>query len=194
MAKGTLNYLKNLIVDRNVASVTPTSSFGVDRICRQMDFIKAKVIVEYGPGGGVFTRRLLELMRPDAKLLAIETNSNFVEALGREIQDSRLIPVNASAEYVLELLKEYNLGHADYIISGIPFSMFPLSLKEKILSGTNSALTPEGIFFVYQFLLTVSPSKHDIKKKLQEFMHFYNAEYEFRCVPPLRIYNVGKRM
>ena len=194
MAKETLNYLKNLIVDRNVASITPTSSFGVERICRKMDFSKAKVIVEYGPGGGVFTKRLLELMSSDAKLLAIETNTRFIETLAAEIDDKRLILANDSAEYVLDLLKEHGLGKADYMISGIPFSMFSPTLKDRILRNTNEALVDGGMFFVYQFLLSFSASKNDIKRKLDEHMQLLGSEYEFRCVPPLRMYNVEKKV
>lgn len=50
----TITYLKNFVRDRNVASITPTSAIGVKKVCSKIDFHKPSVIVEYGPGTGVF--------------------------------------------------------------------------------------------------------------------------------------------
>ena len=46
----TLTYLKNFIRDKNVASITPTSPFGVRKVCEKIDFKKRNVIIEFGPG------------------------------------------------------------------------------------------------------------------------------------------------
>jgi phospholipid N-methyltransferase len=60
-----LAYLKEFIRDKNVASLFPTSSFAVKRAFKTLDFAKLKVVVEYGPGEGAFTRRLLKRLAPD---------------------------------------------------------------------------------------------------------------------------------
>ena len=49
-----------------------------------MDFDKARVILEFGPGGGVFTRHLLKQMHPDAKLIAIENNDDLLEKIKKK--------------------------------------------------------------------------------------------------------------
>ena len=82
----TFIYLKNLVTDRYVASVTPTSRFGVDKVCNKIDFSKSDVIVEYGPGTGVFTTVLLKNMPKDSKLIAIERNQNFCRYLKKHIK------------------------------------------------------------------------------------------------------------
>jgi phospholipid N-methyltransferase len=51
MKINTLYYLKNLITDIHVASITPTSRFGVEKVLEKIDFQKNKLILEYGPGG-----------------------------------------------------------------------------------------------------------------------------------------------
>jgi phospholipid N-methyltransferase len=187
----TLTYLKNLARDKNIASVTPTSAFGVKRICRAIDFQRAKVIVEYGPGGGVITKRLLKQMRSDAVLIAVETNKNFCRLLASRIKDPRLHIVNRSAEDVLEILAEQGFEQADYIISGIPFSLFPNSLKDRILRNTGKALGQDGRFFVYQFLVSLSKPETDIKRKLKEHMRIERKDVEMLNVPPLRIYEAS---
>ena len=35
--------------------------------------------VEYGPGVGTFTTKILERMRPDATLIAFEINPDFIK-------------------------------------------------------------------------------------------------------------------
>jgi len=53
---GTLTYITTLIKDPAVASVTPSSHFAVQRVCSFIDFRRAALVVEYGPGLGVFTQ------------------------------------------------------------------------------------------------------------------------------------------
>lgn len=58
-----------------------SSRFLVNEVLSQIDWVKASVIVEYGPGVGTFTVELLRRMRPDAQLIALEINPRFVEYL-----------------------------------------------------------------------------------------------------------------
>lgn len=185
----SFHYFKNLLKDRNVASIAPTSTFGVNKIFRCMDFDRAKVVVEYGPGGGVITKALLKQLRPDAKLIALETNPDFADHIESAIGDKRFYLERSSAENVLDVLKQHEAAHADYIISGIPFSIFPIEKKDRILEATKSALGDEGAFLVYQFLVSASGPKHDIKKKLNQHMHIINSDFEMRNIPPIRIYH-----
>ncbi len=191
---GTRAYIKSLLKDPSVASITPTSNFGIKKLINTIDFEKTRLIVEYGPGGGVITKELLKRMHPDAKLIAIEQNRNFANVLTTNFDDPRLIIVNDSAENVEEIiLQQVNLGKIDskkatHIISGIPFSMFPLELKNKILLATQKSIQEGGSFLVYQFLVSLSGGKNDIKRKMREFFDIQRSEVELRNVPPLRIF------
>ncbi len=190
---GTKAYLKTLIKDPLVSSITPTSIFGIKKLCENINFAEANLIVEYGPGGGIITKYLLSKMKSDSILVAIENNESFCDAL-KFIDDERLILFHNSAENVNALLKDlYSKNktpsvQADHIISGIPFSMFPSTLKNAILNATTISLKSEGSFIVYQFLISLSYGKKDIKRKIREYFHVFRSEVEIRNVPPLRIY------
>src|SRR6478672_5619723 len=53
-----------------LGSLIPSSSFLVNDLLSQVEFSRARVIVEYGPGVGTFTQEILRRMRPDAFLVA----------------------------------------------------------------------------------------------------------------------------
>jgi phospholipid N-methyltransferase len=136
---------------RMLGSIVPSSRFLIKQLLEPIRWERARVIVEYGPGVGGITAQLLRHMRQDARLIAIETNPDFVSYLRRSISDPRLQVVQASAVTVGEILQSYGCRQADYIISGIPFSTIPAPLRRRILRQTRDALAPGGAFLVYQF-------------------------------------------
>src|SRR5579872_1719164 len=115
-----------------LGSIIPSSHFLVDDVMARVDWDKARVIVEYGPGVGTITQEVLRRMRPDATLIAIELNPNFLPILEHDIHDQRFHLVHGSAVDVGEVLAKMNLPNADYIISGIPFSTMAVSLRRNI--------------------------------------------------------------
>ncbi len=100
------------------------------------------MIVEYGPGVGTITTEILRRMRPDAHLIAIETNETFVKFLKGSLQDPRLHVANESAADVAIILERLNLPQAQYVISGIPLGSMPLPLRADIVAKTRAALAP----------------------------------------------------
>lgn len=149
-----LNFLKHPSM---VGGLLPSSPFLVEEVLKQVDWSRAKVIVEYGPGVGSFTSRMLEKMSPDARLIAFEINPDFIKRLNGQIRDSRFKLVNRSASEVDSVLKGLGLEGADYVISGIPFSVLPHELRAKIVRRTHAVLRPQGRFLVYQVSGAVLP-------------------------------------
>ncbi len=134
-----------------LGSIVPSSRFLIRELLNPVDWKRARVIVEYGPGVGGITTEVLRRMRPDALLIAIEMNPDFVTYLRGALTDPRLRVVEGSAEWVDEILSRFGRHQADYIISGIPFSTIPAPLRERILRNTRAVLAPGGAFLVYQF-------------------------------------------
>src|SRR5690554_4731482 len=64
-----------------LGSIIPSSSFLIRRLLEPVDWERARVLVEYGPGVGTISREILRRMHPDATLIAIETNDEFVDFL-----------------------------------------------------------------------------------------------------------------
>ena len=79
------------------AAVAPSSRFLAQAMVEPLPMAEARLIVEFGPGTGVMTRRLLAAARSDAKLLAFEINPRFVDYLREEITDPRLEIIAAGA-------------------------------------------------------------------------------------------------
>ena len=136
---------------RLLGSIVPSSRFLIKQLLEPINFGRARVIVEYGPGVGVITAELLRRMRPDGVLIAIEMNPDFVSYLRSAFSDKRLQVIAGSAESVDEILRRLGYLRADYIISGIPFSTIPATSRERILEKTRDMLEPGGAFLVYQF-------------------------------------------
>src|SRR5438128_12469723 len=55
-----------------IASIMPSSQALVERVASKIDFDRARVIAEYGPGEGVHSRDLAQRMLADAQLLSLE--------------------------------------------------------------------------------------------------------------------------
>lgn len=164
-----------------LGSIVPSSRFLIRELLKPVDWEQARVIVEYGPGVGVITAEVLRRMRPDAMLIAIETNPAFVSFLRDSIQDERLHVVEASAEAVDEILRRYGHSNASYVISGIPFSIIPPAVRERILLKTCEALKPTGSFLVYQFSTRVL-------EDLQRIFRYVRRQFEPLNVLPAHLF------
>ena len=136
---------------RMLGSIVPSSRFLIKQLLEPINWGRARVIVEYGPGVGGITAEVLRHMRADATLVAIEMNPDFVRYLGEAITDKRLRVVQGSAADVDDILRRFGFLRADYIISGIPFSTIAAPVREQILRKTHDVLEPGGAFLVYQF-------------------------------------------
>jgi phospholipid N-methyltransferase len=168
-----------------LGSLIPSSRYLVNDVLSQVDWARARIIVEYGPGVGTLTQEMLRRMRPDAILVAIELNQEFVEFLHHEITDSRLHVVRASANDAPRVLSEMGLGKADYVISGIPYSIMPEPLRREICERTCTLLQPNGAHLVYQFTKAVLPHlKCSFRSVEQDFQPFNILPARiYYCVP-----------
>jgi phospholipid N-methyltransferase len=151
-----------------LGSVVPSSPFLVDQILGHIGWETARVIVEYGPGVGTFTGAILDRMRPDAHLVAIELNHDFVEFLEAKFRDPRLHVCHGSALEVDTFLRRANAPRADAIVSGIPFSTISLDLRRKILGKSAEVLAPGGRMLVYQFSRAVLPHLREHFRDVRE--------------------------
>lgn len=137
-----------------VASVVPSSQATINAMLAKVDWDRCRLFVEYGPGVGTFTTRILDSLPEDAKLLAIDTNPRFVEFLKKTIDDPRLEVVLGSAEDVAAIVQASGNSHADYVISGLPFSSLPPGVAARIMDETYRVLRLGGAFMTYQFSTT----------------------------------------
>jgi len=168
-----------------LGSLVPSSPFLVNHLLSMIEWKRAQVIVEYGPGIGNMTQEILKRMRPDAVLVAIELNPDFVSFLQDEIVDPRLHVVHGSAAEVRNILSALSLSHADYIISGIPYSTIPDGIRRQILDESHHLLRKDGALLVYQFTRTVLPYLELIFGRVHEDFKLLNIlpARIFYCTP-----------
>lgn len=134
-----------------VGSIIPSSRYTIRKMLEPVDWASCKLFVEYGPGVGTFCRPVLDRLPRDGTLLVIDTNPLFIDYLKRTIGDSRFIAVHGSAEDVEEIIRAHGFEHADYVLSGLPFSTLPDGVGPRIAAATHRAIRPGGAFLTYQF-------------------------------------------
>ncbi|MEO7914587.1 MAG: methyltransferase [Novosphingobium sp.] len=134
-----------------VGSIIPSSRFTIRKMLCPVDWNECRLFVEYGPGVGTFCRPVLERLRRDGNLIVIDTNPLFIDYLRATITDGRFTAVLGSASDVEEIIRAHGHDHADYVLSGLPFSTLPGGVGPAIAAATHRVLRPGGAFLVYQF-------------------------------------------
>lgn len=164
-----------------VGSIIPSSRFTIAKMLAPVNWSECRLFVEYGPGVGTFCRPVLERLRRDGSLIVIDTNPLYIAYLNRTIRDSRFTAVLGSAADVEDIIRAHGHDHADYVLSGLPFSTLPDGVGPEIAAATHRVLRPGGAFLVYQF-----------SAKAREFMarHFNRIDrgFEFWNVLPCQLF------
>jgi len=164
-----------------VGSIIPSSRFTIAKMLAPVDWDNCRLFVEYGPGVGTFCQPVLDRLRRDGALIVIDTNPLFIDYLRKTIADSRFTAVLGSAEDVREIVQAHGHDHADYVLSGLPFSTLPEGVGPAIARATHEVLRPGGAFLVYQF-----------SARARDFMarHFRRIDQGFEAlnIPPCRLF------
>jgi phospholipid N-methyltransferase len=164
-----------------VGSIVPSSGKLIRKMLGPVDWASCRLFVEYGPGVGTFCRPILDRMAPDAKLIAIDTNQEFISYLRGTIADPRFSAVAGSAADVERIVADHGFAHADYVLSGLPFSTLPPGVGPSIAAATHRVLRSGGAFLVYQF----SPKVRDF---LTPHWSRIDHDMEWWNVPPAQLY------
>jgi phosphatidylethanolamine/phosphatidyl-N-methylethanolamine N-methyltransferase len=151
MGKARSTFLREFLKRGNkVGSVAPSSRFLVRKMVAHLDLKHAKVVVELGPGEGCITREIVKRLGPDTHLFVFEMNTQFVEEF-LLFDNPHVHVINDSAEHIRKYVEEAGFTQVDYIISSLPLTIFPVELKEKIISEAVSLLKAGGIYRQYQY-------------------------------------------
>jgi phospholipid N-methyltransferase len=168
-----------------LGSIIPSSSFLVKHLMTKVDWERARLLIEFGPGVGTITREMLKRMRPDAVLLAIELNEDFVEHLRATIHDPRLRVVQGSAADVRSIMAEQGLGNADFIISSIPYSLLTERQRREIVAESRDSLHEQGSMLVFQYNRALLPYLRSSFSSVRLNVQFFNIlpALVFHCTP-----------
>ena len=170
---------------KQVGAVAPSGKFLVNAMCNKIDFTSSDVILELGPGTGVFTTEILKRAKKDAKIILFELNEEFYKLLIEKFKDSRLEILYRSADEIEDVLKERGIDKVDAILSSLPLTVIPKEVKEKIVTQSYSCLKVDGIYVQYQYSLSA-------KKLLESTFGKLKLGFVPINVPPAFVYLAQK--
>ncbi len=179
-----LKFFKTFLTSpMQIGAVLPSSPALAREITAPIDYDRAKVIVEFGPGTGAFTEVLLQRKKPETRLIALEINDVMAEEMARAHPDVDL--VHDGAQNLLEHLARRGIKEVDAIVCGLPFAQFPPRLQEEILDGVVRSLRPGGIFLSFTYYHSNAlPTTHRYRARLKKLFKSVKRIPVLRNVPP----------
>ena len=182
---------------RSTASVVPSSRFLTAALCEHIDFHKARVIAEFGPGTGAVTNGILARMHPDAVLYAIDMNPSFIAHLKRSCDDKRLIPVHGSASDMSQIVYGAGDGRVDAVVSSLGLTSMDHHTRKSIYDQVRDCLRPSGVLTQYQYLTSqasckISRSSFDEHRFLESYFHKVTTKWVMINFPPACVFTCRK--
>ncbi|MCT4595453.1 MAG: SAM-dependent methyltransferase [Anaeromicrobium sp.] len=174
--------LQYILKPKTVGAILPSSTYLANRMMEGIDFHNARYIVEYGPGTGVFTDKLLKRRTKDTLIILLEYNHEFYLTLKEKYKnEENLYIINDSAENIDIHLKKHDIPYVDYVISGLPFASLPEKVSSEILAKTKLVLRKGGKFTTFQYTLF----KKDF---ISMFFKNIHIERELINMPPAYVF------
>ncbi|MEX6626856.1 methyltransferase [Tenacibaculum pacificus] len=180
------NFFKEAVKNyKTSGTIVPSSKYLAKKMLRNINFSKAEVIIELGPGNGAITHCILDKLKSNTILICFEINDAFYEEL-KKIKHPQLIVLKASAEEMVTEIEKLGYTKVNHIISSLPLTIIPKEISHRILLESYQTLNNDGLFIQYQYSLTYY-------KKLKEVFGS-NIELSFESLnfPPAFIYNCIK--
>lgn len=153
---------------------------------------QARLVIELGPGTGVFTREIVQAAGAQTRILALEVDERAVARLRQGFP--RVDVYHDSAEAIQRYVALSGLPHADYIISGLPWASMPAMQQNSIMRNVVAALGPGGIFTTFAYLhARVIPAGRRYRRLLNGlFCEVHVSQTIWRNLPPAVVYRCVK--
>jgi phospholipid N-methyltransferase len=166
---------------REIGSVTPSSRYLTRSIVDKIDFSTDIVVIELGPGTGVFTQAILSKLSPNSRLFVIELNNEMFDLLEKKFHDPRLILYHGSATDMPKLLSDHGVHKADYIVSSLPLSVMPDEISHQIFLESKNLLGNHGKFIQFMYTLV-------LKAKLEKYYNQVAQNFVLFNFPPAFVF------
>jgi phospholipid N-methyltransferase len=183
------------------ANIVPSSRHLAQAMLEPLELSQASLVVELGPGTGVITRALLDLMPRESRLIAFELNPRFCRYLRRTVADPRLLLLNASAEKVGRHLGRLGCRRVDAVVSSLGLSLMSDKERKTILSEMLPYLGENSVFTQYQYLGATfgnkfsqgwQPGRYGIPRLLRQHFGSVQTRTVWRNFPPAVVFACRK--
>ncbi len=185
----TATFLKNFLRHpTQVGAIAPSSPGLVEAMVEWFDWDKARGVVEFGPGTGVFTEAVVERLHQDAKFFAIERSADLVATTRSRCPGVKV--VQDSVTNVAELCRQESMGQVDAIVCGLPWASFSESLQSEIMEAMLEVLAPGGQFatFAYWQGVILPAGKRFSRRLHSTFATVERSHTVWRNLPPAFVY------
>lgn len=166
-------------------AVAPSSPRLAEAMTAGIGLERAQRVVELGPGTGVFTEAVFELLRSDADFTAFEINPRLAASLRRRFPGV----VSASAE----TLTTHVDGPVDVVVSGLPWTAMSAERQSRILDAVTAALSTNGRFttFAYAHTAWTPPARGFAASLRSRFAVVERTRVVWRNLPPAFVYRAA---
>lgn len=147
----TFKFIKQVFLAPGTTGAIAPSSKALGRIMTDKAGVReAKVVVEFGPGNGVFTEVIAGELQANAHFFAVEINPDFAKAVRKRCPGVTVY--EDSAANTGKYLREAGYETCDCIVSGLPFASFDDELQDELLSAVLEVLRPGGRFVTFTYV------------------------------------------
>ncbi len=173
-------------------AVAPSSAGLADLITDSAGLADASVVIEWGPGTGVFTEKILRKKRHDALFFALEMNQDFVAAT--QSRCPGVTVYHDSAANTRRYLEQHGRTHCDCVLCGLPWASFDEPLQDTLLDTLIAILRPGGRFLTFAYLQgLLLPAGQRFRGKLRSrFAHVTTTRTVWANLPPAFVYVASK--
>lgn len=185
--RDSFHFLRAILRDRrSVGAIAPSGRLLASIMVQSLGPVPpASIIVELGPGTGVFTK-LLARRHPQAQIVAIEIDSQLAANLRRICPSVHVVEGCATAIRTHLANLGMDSSRVAGIVSGLPLLALPGNLPSRILEEIALAL-PEGRPFV-QFTY----SRLAWKRFAPQHLHFRRSQLVVHNFPPATVLTFTK--
>ncbi len=130
-----------------IASVAPSSRWLSRLTVRNIEWARARALLELGAGTGPITRLIAERAHPQCRVLVVERDPDFARLLRDRF--GALPNFEIVSEDVADLsaiLVDRGISAVDHVISGLPVPSFPRDLQQSLFHAVSRVLHTDGTF------------------------------------------------
>jgi phosphatidylethanolamine/phosphatidyl-N-methylethanolamine N-methyltransferase len=171
-----------------VGAVIPSSPIMAREMAAVVPTVGNPVAVELGPGTGALSGAVARRLPAGGRHLAVELDEGMVGHLRATMPWLEVI--QGDAVRLGKLLEQAGIESVDAVVSGLPWSLFPVEAQRDILREVGKVLAPGGAFTTLAYLHALGMSgARQFRRLLGEtFDEVVTSRTVWRNVPPSRIY------
>jgi ornithine lipid N-methyltransferase len=130
-----------------IASLAPSSPWLSRTTVRNVDWSRARVVVELGAGTGPITRVIAERARPECRVVVLERDPDFSRLLRERFQGlANFEIIEGDVRDLAGVLADRGIGAVDHVISGLPVPSFPKDLQRDLFRVVRGIMAPDATF------------------------------------------------